>query len=304
MPRFDSDSRPTTPKIIEVDFPYPDEQQTPAGDAGKSTPTPDPHPRLSETPVHEDEPKRLSTDAVSPGTIAEDLLMAAEPLLFRDMEGHFRIEQLPGWEPMTSLELGSLNSVASRLSLGTTVRYQAGFRRFNTQPGTFPYILIQTVPLRANSYAEVERALEQQLPAAVKKAEHAAREFAESANLDTAELDRASNRVVMQLEIEVRGVGLARGYSIGHIGREAMVFVHSYALASDFPEWSDTFERFNESFQFDEGYEFVEQPTEKFGRSGLLSSFDDPITGALTSVAVSLGSVILGVVIRKIYRAV
>lgn len=87
--------------------------------------------------------------------------------------------------------------------------------------------------------------------------EGALRDVANNLAVDCAALDRSRNRVVIRMQLDVRTVGTVQALSVWHLGESATALVHCYARERDFANRLPTFERLNNSLQFDEGHRFV-----------------------------------------------
>jgi hypothetical protein len=241
--------------------------------------------KKADTPVAADnfgpaEPKVFEIEyddegnAVGPGTVMDQsieldesalegkgprrIVRASGPGTHQDAAYHFSLTLPLGWSVMSAQELKLINRGARSFGFGSKVQYQTGFRRKNTKPGSSPYILVAAKPGRLSSYAEVEDALENEMPKATKKAEGALSKVASNLSISTPTLDRSTNRIQFNSQVDVNGIGTMQAMSVGHIGSEGVIFVHCYALDRDFGAWATTFDRINDSFCFDEGYEFKE----------------------------------------------
>jgi hypothetical protein len=231
--------RPIGPKVIEVEY----------DDDGKQ-------PKVVEIKDQsaDSEPSAVRDTSPAPA----DASPASSAEVYRDPAGHFTLDIPTAWEAWSSAELEELNQVARRLN--ATLEYGTAFRRRNTPKSGLPRVLVQVMPPHEfTSYADVESALEHQFPGTpgkVKQVERLLKGAAQDLSVGKAVLDRSTNRYVIRTQASVPGVGTVQAISTGHVGSERIVFLHCYADERDFSDWLPTFELLNDSFQFDEGYEF------------------------------------------------
>jgi hypothetical protein len=68
--------------------------------------------------------------------------------------------------------------------------------------------------------------------------------------------------------MDVGGVGKVQGLSVAHLGKEAVVSVHCYAKEQSYATYLPLFQDLNNTFSFEDGYEFV--PAKKSKSAGLL----------------------------------
>lgn len=260
-------SKPVEPKEFEIE--YDDEKPVMPPIAPKSSPpkqatgsNPNSSDKGSEPPAKT--PPRETNQPVEK-TPQPQVVRAAAAGSYADAKHHYSIDLPASWQEMSLAEMSQINRAAGSLGLGAQIKYEAGFRRKNSRPGTYPYILVATKAGKLGSFEEVEQALEKELPRSVKKAENALGNLASDVSINGATVDRLNNRIVFRSQLDVMGIGTIQGLSIGHIGSEGVVFVHSYSTAKEFTAWLPTFERINDSFAFDEGFAFVERTDQGLG---------------------------------------
>jgi hypothetical protein len=145
---------------------------------------------------------------------------------------------------------------------GMQLHYDGGLRRDAGSAWSYPYALIQVqpIPARGLTFDELERDLKQVLPGALDKATGELGDLVHNASIGSAVLDRDRRIIVLRAKMDVAGVGTVQGVSVGHLGSDAMVTLHCYALDADFEHYLPLFTQMNNSFQFDEGYEFKPAP--------------------------------------------
>jgi hypothetical protein len=176
---------------------------------------------------------------------------------YRDDERHFSIELPKGWQPMTKSELAQVNSTIGGGFLGG-VHYDGGLRHSSDRLGKFPYVLIQSVkgPPSGASFEEIEKSLSIDLRAPIKEAQGRFGDVVRDLKIGQPALDRKSKVVIMNTQSTVNGVGATKGLSMGHLGRDNIVFIHCYAKANEFNDCLASFTRINDWFSFDRGYDF------------------------------------------------
>jgi hypothetical protein len=230
---------------------------------------------------------------------------AAGTVAFQDTTHHYSIDLPLAWQEMSSGELRQINQGARMLGFGSKITYHAGFRRKNTKPGTCPYILVSAKPGRLSSYEEVERALDRDIPRAVKQAEGALRTLASNMSVNGAALDRSTNRIIFRSQLDVHGAGTMQSLSVGHLGSHGVVFVHCYAFDKELSAWLPTFERINDSFHYEEGFAFGGGTSLASNRNGSLESVLSSGwgLGALLGAAGGVLVALITMVCRKPRRA-
>jgi hypothetical protein len=282
------------PKVIEIEY----------DDAGKTIGGAAPGSGQSNPGVADPEANSQVIDVGDDGngdvTSKRTRVRAAGTNPHIDSERHFSLDLPMTWQEMSGQELRTINRGASMLGLGVQVKYQAGFRRKNTRPGTCPYILVSQKSGRLHSYEEVEQALEKEMPKCVEKAEGALSKLGANLSIDGVTFDRERNRISFRSQMDVTGVGTIQAFSVGHIGSEGVVFVHCYALANEFSAWVNTFDRINDSFAFDEGFEFVEQGSAS-GIDGLMKSLSD-ISWGMGTLLGACGGLFAGITSLLMFR--
>jgi hypothetical protein len=181
---------------------------------------------------------------------------------YNDPEKHYSFIMPKGWQRMTSKEMEQLDEYLKSNWLGSLVHYDGGIRRRYGSSWSYPYVLIQTqpVPSTGMTYDEIERGLSWELPATVKLVSASLGDWSKNTELGSAVLDRDRNLIVMRMAMDVGGMGKVQGLSVGHIGKEHIVSLHSYALDKDFDRYLKVFTEMNNSFAFDEGLEFKPAP--------------------------------------------
>ncbi len=186
---------------------------------------------------------------------------------YHDAANHYTFLIPSGWRTMPEKELDRLRAVFGGRLAGMGVHYDGGLRREAGSPWGYPYVLIQVQPIPAQglTFDELERDLKRVLPGALEKASGELGDLVHNASIGSAVLDRDRKIIVLRAKMDVAGAGTVQGVSVCHLGSDAMVSLHSYALNDDFEHYLRLFTEMNNSFQFDEGYEFKPAPAKAMG---------------------------------------
>jgi hypothetical protein len=204
---------------------------------------------------------------------------------YRDAARHFTITLPGGWGQIPAEALARVNQqVKARME---AVQYATGFQEVKRLPLSFPYVLvqIQAAPPPGTSYEQIERELGAKLQAGVRKAEGSLADVLKNVSVGSAALDRTKNRIYMNMQMEVAGVGKVRSLSVGALGSEHVVFIHCYAPENEIEERSPVFNQIVDSFTFEPGYEFKPDSGSGFDSSRIAVM---AAAGALIGLAVAL----------------
>jgi len=219
-------------------------------------------------------------------------LLASSPVAraesYRDAAHHFAMDLPKGWEVMSSAELAQINAFVQQKMPGQ-VAYIQGFRPKGSALGSYPYSLVQLqAGNTAASYEEIEKTLARETNGAVKKVEGSLADLVKEISVGSAILDRTHNRILVRIQMTVAGVGPVQGISVGNIGSEGIVSIHSYALENDFARHVPTFNQMNDSFKFDSGYTFTPSAGfwQRIGAGALSGAAKGGIAGALIGLLV------------------
>jgi hypothetical protein len=232
--------------------------------------------------------KSVTQGGQRPGSGGEAPPPPSERETYRDAEHHFSFDLPPGWSKMSRTELNKIDEMLRQRGLSDLVHYDTGFRRIGTALGEYPYILLQVQSLKTAglTYTEIQRSLNLGLDGPMKTAQGAFSDIVRSASPGTATLDRARDRIIIRLQMDLAFVGKIDGLSVCHLGSDAVATVHAYAKESTFANNLRLFQDVDTSFEFDDGYRFV-PAKEKEAVASLLPLF------AFMGVAVPLGAVFL-----------
>jgi hypothetical protein len=175
---------------------------------------------------------------------------------YRDAARHFTVTLPDGWAVMPPDALAQVNEMAVRMG-GT--RYEAAFMVKGQQPGSYPYVLVQSMPRNTSgvSYEQIERELARDFSGEVKKVEGKLADIGKNLTMGKPGLDRGTNRVYNRLQMDVALFGRINGLSVGTLGKDGVVFLHCYARDADFNRLLPTFNALADTFHYDAGYEFV-----------------------------------------------
>src|SRR5262249_10562777 len=140
---------------------------------------------------------------------------------------------------------------------------------------------------------DIERTMSRDLNVGIEKAKEAVSDLASNVSLGSAVLDRWHNCLVMRMEMSAGSFGMfgkIQGLSVCHFGAKHLVSLHCYARDEDFQTYLPTFTTMNNSFYFDDGYEFVAAPSSAGGTSG--AGWAVPIVFLIVAVPVGLVSLL------------
>jgi hypothetical protein len=186
-----------------------------------------------------------------------------------DHENHFSMTIPDGWHRMFRSELNEIAKVLRQRRLDSIVQYQSGFRPDSSAPRTLPYVLIQVHPLKTAglTYEEIQETLDLGFDESIKFVEGRFSDVLSDLSVGKAVVDRTRHRFVVHLQSEVFGVGKVDGLGTCHLGAEAVVMVNCYGNSETFARLLPTFTDLNNSFFFDDGYEFVPAKPRETGAS-------------------------------------
>jgi hypothetical protein len=176
-----------------------------------------------------------------------------------DHENNFSLTIPPGWQRMGKKELDQIRQFVRQRGLDNMVNYTMGFRPNGGTPGTFPYILVQVFAVQTEglTYQEITDKLSLGIDEPLKIVEEKLPELVSGLTAGKPVLDKSHNRIVIRLSSDVFGVGRAEAISMCHLGKNSVVAIHCYAKEDEFERRLPKFMDINNSFFFDDGYEFV-----------------------------------------------
>jgi hypothetical protein len=205
-------------------------------------------------------------DAAPAPAVAVPVDLAVEK--YFDRENNFSLTIPPGWHRMGKKELDQIRLFVRQRGLADMVNYTMGFRPNGGEPGTFPYILIQVFPVQTDglTYQEIADKLSMGLDEPMKLVEEKLPDLLSGLSAGKPTLDKAHSRIVIRLSSELFGVGRAEAISMCHLGKNCVVGIHCYAKDDEFERRLPKFMDINNSFFFDDGYEFV--PAKSSSKSG------------------------------------
>jgi hypothetical protein len=230
---------------------------------------------------------RLAPSAAWVAVILLAVPVCAEP--HRDTGGHYSLELPADWGLIAPAALAQMNAFAAQRAPIAPVRYDKGFQVRSLASLSYPYILVQMEPLKPDgmTYEEIEQYCAKMGNVAVSKVETFS-DLAKDINVGAVALDRSKNRIVFRTS-----TGPVEGLSVGMIGAQGIVFLHCYAPKSSFAEWTPTFNKIVESFQFEPRHTFVP-------RSGW--SFLNGVGGGALRGAIlgAVGGLVVGLVANRV----
>lgn len=176
---------------------------------------------------------------------------------YRDEALRFTVELPAGWQVMPAAELKQNNEFVRSRHLGTgeVVQYRAGFRPPSTalhDRSTFALVQFVPGPTDGKTAEVVAREVNQAARGQTVK-EFRGRLSGVLADLSvgSAGVDRDRNWVVFRMAAATRTGQRVESLSVGHVGPDGVVMVHSYFDPARKALAVAAVERLNESFRFD-----------------------------------------------------
>lgn len=218
---------------------------------------------------------------------------------YRDPVRRFSVTLPPGWTKVSDADLKSINEFAAERLKSRNFQYLAVFTKDPQNPLVPPYVMIQetNARLKGGNYESIEKMF-----GAIETAK-ATREIREQISDISSEIksddrwvvDRARNRMTMNLSMTDAEGKKIRSLCVGNFGEETIIQINSYALEDQFAKSASEFDAINGSFRFDRGAEFhpVAPTTKAANRAGAIGQL----------IGIVLGLVIGIFVYRKFKRA-
>ncbi len=206
---------------------------------------------------------------------------------FQDAPHKYSLTIPSGWVAKTQAEVDEFDGEIQTRVPDRNFRYVAGFK-LEKSLDTFPYILVQKtdIPMRGTSYDDIEKALgAKSTRDAAAKIRDTAPDLIKSASLGGVRLDRATNRVFLDLRLTDADGNKVRGLSVMHLTREGALQLNFYSTEANYEKELVQFEPFLASFKVDAGYEFKPSSGFDFSRIGVKAAI-----GAAIGVALAFGS--------------
>jgi hypothetical protein len=212
---------------------------------------------------------------------------------YRDPGHHFSLTLPVGWRDMSGDAVSKANEVARQKFPDQDIRYDHGFLPAGKGAGSFPYILVQVKAgsTKGATYDDIEKGLRSVGPK-IKRMEGSISDVAKGLSVGEVSLDRAHNRVILRLEMELVGVGKVQAIGFGFIGAKGIVFLHCYDRQADFERSLPVFLALADSFQYQPGYEFTPAPSSPLFTWPQMPSW----AGSSTMVAAIVGGAVGGLI--------
>lgn len=187
----------------------------------------------------------LVTAIILPGAFFPPSLAWADGITFAESQHHYSVSIPAEWEAIPKRQLQEVEKNAAQF--GTKIEYDAGFRKLQSQQAEqFPYLLIQ--------YLNV---LSVPSPDAVMKEISAAQK-------------KLGIRSSMEYQSTLKAIFLYSETPDGlkqltamMLGRDRIIQLHFYASRDSFDNHTSDFHKIIESFQYKEGYEYVQSEAAK-----------------------------------------
>lgn len=194
---------------------------------------------------------------------------------YTSSEHGFSIDFPADWKrvPEADVKKGE-NTVHASNSSASSVIWEAVFQA----PGgshsfAYPYVILQIVPYsvgRQLRESEMEQTVKQMAGENVKKfagttGNKAIDDALSGANFGNAQYDSANHVVYQSIDMNAPGVGMIKGLTVSHFGRNALVSVMCYDTADHVDSSRATFNRINASYRFDANSAYDPSQSSVFG---------------------------------------
>ena len=229
------------------------------------------------------------------GTIAIDV-RADET--YRSASSGFSFTLPEGWQRYSDDMLQQMTRRVSSAAAQSAMRWDAGFGRKSDPPFTYPYVLVQVVPYPAGGGVPNEQQMKQivqQLagasPQDIKKytSEETQKLMGDAGPSIQAPVFDANNKTVdYAVKLDLPGIGQVSGITRGHFGRNALVQVACYSLASDMPKYRADFDKFENSFSFDSASAYPSGVFSAIARGGVNGGLIGAGIGAVIGVTIAI----------------
>lgn len=213
---------------------------------------------------------------------------------FRDDSQHFALRLPADWVSAHLDEIAGLNRLAAERMPQARVNYIHGFHPRSGNLATFPYLLIQTIPMPMGQIAPeaIERELAKNFQSKVAELKGSVRDVARDIEFGTVMLDRSRWRFVFRTEAD-RGDGTkVASASFGFLGRDGIVMLHGYGAQSDFDALQREFLTVADSFTFDTGYGYAPRAAGGFDLQRVL--FTGAVGGVVGGIAAGVYALLRG----------
>lgn len=107
------------------------------------------------------------------------------------------------------------------------------------------------------TYREIQRTLDLGIDGPIKSVEGKFSDVMSNASAGVPVLDKGRDRIVLRMGMDVFMMGRVEGLSVMHLGSEGVVAIHGYAKDTNFDTYVPLFTDLNNSFEFEDGYDFV-----------------------------------------------
>lgn len=190
---------------------------------------------------------------------APDQRVLPKPRKYRNDALHFSLTPATGWQSMSKTEFAAIEQFLRQSGMAGRIHYEGGLRPAGSRMGSYPYALLQFTPLdtRKTTYAEIQRAIGQDFSAPLQEIKGAIGDLGKNIAIGKPVLDRDNNRILLRMEMDVPMVGKVQALSVCHLGSEGIAAIHCYAFERDFERLLPSFTYMNDTFAFDDGFEFV-----------------------------------------------
>ncbi|MBL8795131.1 MAG: hypothetical protein JNM56_14575 [Planctomycetia bacterium] len=183
---------------------------------------------------------------------------AEEPFVYIDPVHHFRMTLPADWKEISRAALDRAAGLQSDQP-GVGRRYHVGFQLRDRGEFEYPCILIQTSPANPTDLVTLRRSLAEANRIDNRTVTRKQLEQGKGFRVTEPELDAQRNSIwyFSDSNIDQHSVPGFKGIIVLFPGRHQAVQVNCFARATEWPQFSPTFQTSLESFAFDPGYEYV-----------------------------------------------
>lgn len=179
---------------------------------------------------------------------------------YRDEALHWSVMIPPGWVSTDPETVKAADDEIKSRTSNKNFDYVAGFHP-DPKTDVFPYVLVQhtKIPMSGASYEDLEKAFGAREFKKVSRdfVNKSAADLIKSADFGTPRLDRATNRVFLEIKMTAANGIAMRALSVLHLCSTGAIQFNFYARSETFDKDVALLDPFLASFKLDPGTEFV-----------------------------------------------
>lgn len=178
---------------------------------------------------------------------------------FHSAEFGFSLEIPEGWQPMSDEQIRALNTLADAVMKENECRSIAGFHQRGKAFNDVPYVIVQHVAIPVRSFGDFVREAQhmQRSPREVTQGKLPG--FISKFDANNLAVDHARHRLTLRMQMSAMGIFNLEMYSLLAPCRVGSLTIHGYDFAANMSKSIPTFRTIHDSFQFDPGFEFVDE---------------------------------------------